>query len=114
MKPAIERIELSIEELEGLLERAQAAAGRGLPEVESGIGIEPGIQAPHDAAHERISCRQVLLARKQECHVDSTPAKIASSIAGRPSFVPGIFMKTLGRPARAYRSLASRSVLAVS
>ena len=27
-----------------------------------------------------------------------TPAKIASSIAGRPSFVPGILMNRLGRP----------------
>ena len=34
-----------------------------------------------------------------------TPAKIASSMAGRPSLVPGILMKRLGRPARAWRAL---------
>ena len=43
-----------------------------------------------------------------------TPAKIASSMAGRPSRVPGILMKRLGRPARACKSLAAASVLAVS
>ena len=43
-----------------------------------------------------------------------TPAKIASSMAGRPSGVPGILMKRLGRPARACRSLASASVVLVS
>ena len=42
------------------------------------------------------------------------PAKIASSMAGRPSFVPGILMNRLGRPARACRLLAAASVLAVS
>ena len=43
-----------------------------------------------------------------------TPAKIASSMAGRPSFVPGILMKRLGRPARRCRSFAAAIVLAVS
>ena len=43
-----------------------------------------------------------------------TPAKIASSMAGSPSLVPGILMKRLGRPARACKSLAAASVLAVS
>ena len=43
-----------------------------------------------------------------------TPAKIASSMAGRPSLVPGILMNRLGRPARACKSLAAASVLAVS
>src|SRR5262249_55599464 len=42
------------------------------------------------------------------------PEKIASSIAGRPSFVPGILIKRLGRAARANRSLAAARVLAVS
>ena len=42
------------------------------------------------------------------------PAKMASSIAGRPSFVPGILMNKFGCPARAYRSLAAARVLAVS
>ncbi len=42
------------------------------------------------------------------------PAKIASSIAGKPSLVPGILMNKLSRPARAYRSLAADNVLAVS
>src|SRR5438067_7590751 len=42
------------------------------------------------------------------------PAKTASSIAGRPSTVPGILMKTFGRPARACRSLTSASVVFVS
>ena len=42
------------------------------------------------------------------------PAKMASSMAGRPSFVPGILMNRFGRPARACKSFASRSVLAVS
>src|SRR6266511_627509 len=35
-----------------------------------------------------------------------TPEKIASSIAGRPSFVPGILINTLGRAARANKSIA--------
>ncbi len=43
-----------------------------------------------------------------------TPAKIASSMAGRPSLVPGILMKRFGRPARACSSLAAASVLVVS
>ena len=43
------------------------------------------------------------------------PAKIASSIAGRPSLVPGILMKRLGSAALARcRSLAAARVLAVS
>ena len=43
-----------------------------------------------------------------------TPAKIASSIAGKPSFVPGIFMNRLGRRARAKSFLAAAMVRAVS
>ena len=43
-----------------------------------------------------------------------TPAKIASSIAGSPSLVPGILMKRFGLPARACRSLATASVVLVS
>ena len=39
------------------------------------------------------------------------PAKIASSIAGRPCFVPGILISKLGRFARANSSLAAASVL---
>src|SRR6516225_6341506 len=42
------------------------------------------------------------------------PAKIASSMAGRPSLVPGILIRRLGRPARACRFLAAAKVLAVS
>ena len=42
-----------------------------------------------------------------------TPAKIASSMAGRPSLVPGILMKRLGRSARAWRALAAARVPAV-
>ncbi len=42
------------------------------------------------------------------------PAKIASSMAGNPSFVPGILMNRLGRFARAYKSFAAAIVLAVS
>src|SRR6185312_16390816 len=42
------------------------------------------------------------------------PENIASSIAGRPSLVPGILIRRLGRAARANRSLAAESVLAVS
>jgi len=42
------------------------------------------------------------------------PAKIASSMAGRPSLVPGILMKRFGRAARLKRFFASRRVLAVS
>ena len=42
------------------------------------------------------------------------PAKIASSIAGSPSFVPGILMKRFRRFARAKSSLAAARVLAVS
>jgi len=43
----------------------------------------------------------------------ATPAKIASSMAGKPSVVPGILMNRLGRPARAESSLAAAMVLAV-
>ncbi len=43
-----------------------------------------------------------------------TPAKVASSMAGSPSFVPGILMCRLGRPARACSPVAAESVLAVS
>ena len=43
-----------------------------------------------------------------------TPAKIASSMAGRPSLVPGILMNRLGRPPGRASSLASATVLAVS
>ena len=42
------------------------------------------------------------------------PAKIASSMAGSPSLVPGILMRRFGRPARACRALAAARVLAVS
>ena len=42
------------------------------------------------------------------------PAKMASSIAGSPSLVPGILMRRFGLPARACSSLAAASVLAVS
>jgi Flp pilus assembly protein TadD len=42
-----------------------------------------------------------------------TPAKIASSMAGKPSLVPGILMNRLGRPARAESSLAAAMVLTV-
>ena len=43
-----------------------------------------------------------------------TPAKIDSSMAGRPSLVPGILMKRLGRSARAWSSLAAATVRDVS
>ena len=43
-----------------------------------------------------------------------TPAKIASSMAGKPSGVPGILMNRFGRSARANSSFAWASVLAVS
>ena len=43
-----------------------------------------------------------------------TPAKMASSMAGKPSRVPGILMNRFGRAARACSSLAAASVLAVS
>ena len=43
-----------------------------------------------------------------------TPAKIAASIAGNPSAVPGILMKRLGLPPRRCRSRAAASVLLVS
>ena len=43
-----------------------------------------------------------------------TPAKIASSMAGSPSCVPGILMNRFGRAAFAKRSLAAAMVLAVS
>ncbi len=39
-----------------------------------------------------------------------TPAKIASSMAGSPSAVPGILMNRFGRPARPCRSRAAASV----
>ncbi len=42
------------------------------------------------------------------------PAKIASSIAGRPSLVPGILMNRFDRHARPCRSLAAARVLTVS
>jgi hypothetical protein len=51
---------------------------------------------------------------KRSVTLTGTPAKIASSMAGTPSFVPGILMKRFGRPARANSSLAAASVLAVS
>jgi hypothetical protein len=43
-----------------------------------------------------------------------TPLKIASSIAGAPSFVPGILMKRLGRAAAAWREFAASTVFSVS
>ena len=44
-----------------------------------------------------------------------TPAKIASSMAGSPSGVPGILMKRFGRPARCEQvACAAASVLVVS
>src|SRR5882672_3627877 len=42
------------------------------------------------------------------------PTKIASSVAGSPSLVPGILIRRLGRCARACRSLASATVDSVS
>ena len=39
---------------------------------------------------------QILLAREQQRDVDREPAKVASSMAGRPSVVPGILMNRLG------------------
>jgi len=42
------------------------------------------------------------------------PAKIASSIAGTPSFVPGILMKRFGRPPAACSSFAAATLFAVS
>jgi hypothetical protein len=43
-----------------------------------------------------------------------TPEKTASSIAGRPSLVPGILMNRFGRFARAKSALAAVIVLGVS
>ena len=43
-----------------------------------------------------------------------TPAKMASSIAGSPSSVPGILMKRLSRPACSCSVFAASTVLSVS
>ena len=34
------------------------------------VGVEPGIDAPLDAAQERLGRRHILLAREQKRHVD--------------------------------------------
>ena len=78
------------------------------------IGLEPGIDAPLDAAQECLGRRQVMLAENKSVTLIGTPAKIASSIAGRPSFVPGILINRFGRAARACSSFAAARVLAVS
>ena len=51
---------------------------------------------------------------KSSVTLTGTPAKIASSMAGSPSAVPGILMKRLGLPARLWRSTAAARVLFVS
>jgi len=58
------------------------------------IGLEPGFDTPLDTPQMRLlGRRQVKLARKQAYNLIGTPAKIASSMTGRPSLVPGILMK---------------------
>ena len=76
--------------------------------------IEPGRDAALDAAHVGLGRRQVLLAENSSVTLIGMPAKIASSMAGSPSGVPGILMKRFGRAARACSSFAAASVLAVS
>jgi hypothetical protein len=56
--------------------------------------------------------RDVIAIRCWDCH--GTPAKIASSMAGSPSGVPGILMNTLRRSAFACSSCAQRNVVFVS
>src|SRR6266404_1954477 len=66
----------------------------------------PRRKAPAAARYCRSEKRSVTLT--------GMPAKIASSMAGSPSFVPGILMRRLGRKARACRDLAAAMVLWVS
>ena len=78
------------------------------------IGIESGVDAPLDAARNASAAARYCSRENRSVTLIGMPAKIASSMAGRPSLVPGILMNRLGRPARAYSSLAAREVLAVS
>ena len=48
---------------------------------------------------------------KRSVTFTGTPAKMASSMAGQPSLVPGILISRFGRPARACRLLAAARVL---
>jgi len=76
--------------------------------------IEAGFDAPLDAAQIGIRRRNILLGGKEQRHVDGTPAKVAASMAGRPSGVPGTLMKRFGLPARRLRSRAAVTVRSVS
>ena len=78
------------------------------------LGIEPGGNAPFDAAQIRLGGGPYCSRENSSVTLTGTPAKIASSMAGKPSLVPGILMKRLGRPARVESFLAAAMVLAVS
>ena len=79
------------------------------------IGRQTGGDAALDAAQVRFGSGEVLLAREQQRHIDRTRRRrwLLRSRADLPC-VPGILMNRLGRAARACRSLAAASVLAVS
>ena len=79
------------------------------------IGVEPGSDAPLDAAQVGLGCSQILLAREQQRHIDRDAGE-DGLLDGRQAFlgVPGILMNRFGRAARACRSLAAAMVVAVS
>ena len=74
------------------------------------IGTEPGGDAPLDAAQIRLGGGDICSRQNSNVTLTGTPAKIASSIAGRPSVVPGILMNRFGCCARACSSLAAAMV----
>ena len=79
------------------------------------LGLEPGRRCAA-RCHAGMPRPPPGSARGENSRVTliGTPAKIASSMAGSPSLVPGILMNRFGRPARACSSLAAARVLAVS
>jgi len=78
------------------------------------IGIQPGHDAPLNTAQVRFGCGYIFALPKNSVTLIDTPAKIASSIAGSPSFVPGILMNRFGLAAFAWSVFAAARVLAVS
>ena len=79
------------------------------------VRVEPGVDPTLDAAQVGFGRGQIVLAREEQRHVDRNTGE-DRLLDGRQPFrwCPGILMKRFGRSARANRSLAAASVLAVS
>ncbi len=82
--------------------------------TEADVRVQPGRDAAFDAAQIRIRGGKVMLARKQQCHVDRHAGKCRLFDRRQAFGVPGILMNRFCRPARACSCLATAMVVFVS